>query len=159
MAAEVIATGFVPSFAGMVANTRGAIFRATQQIGRRVLFDQRNAFAVGGHQLHGGKPWAQLKASTIRKKIKLGVARPAAPLVRFGRAQAAVKVQVKIRAAPDGWRWTIVAGNHMRYMEHHATGYKHKHDGFVPVRLPANITQQDMNDIRFVIQNYMRGSL
>lgn len=160
--AEIVVTGFVPSLNGITALTRGLIQQAIVKSIRYLHFHGRLAYRIGGHQAHGGASWKPLAPATIAKKLRAGMLRPSAPLVETGRMSNNVRVRVRIHATETGWHYLIEEhvsawSKGKPYPEYHAKYTWNTRAGkFNPVRLPVDITEQDIAHVRSVIQFYMR---
>lgn len=110
---------------------------------RRLKEKQTAAFSVGGHQMHGGKPWRVLRPKTIAKKGHATI------LVDKGgmRRRQSVKHTRMIRG-----RMMVVevhATNNSPFSAFHQFGFRHvRSGGFVKKRPPVQITEQDLRDLR-----------
>lgn len=146
--------GMVHSTAQAASVTRAALLKLQARIDREMRGRQDKAFAVGGHQQHGGQPWLPLSENTVALKRRLGYPRPSAPLVRTGNMSRQQRVKVTLRSLPGGAvRFKVSAWNAMRYAKYHASGFRNVWTGtMVPRRAPAELTQADVqwvvNEIR-----------
>ncbi len=150
--------GFVPSIGSAVKITRSALAGLELRLAQRLRNEQAAAFPVGGHQLHGGGPWAPLAASTVKIKRKLGATRPTSPLFRTGIMSQNQKVKVDIVPNSKGLSFRVLAWNTKHYSRFHQSGYRHVWSGrMVPKRPVVSLTPQDFEYVVGTIRDFMVG--
>jgi len=150
--------GFVPSIGSAVKITRSALAGLELRLAQRLRNEQAAAFSVGGHQLHGGGPWAPLAPSTIKIKSRLGATRPSSPLFRTGIMSQNQKVKVDIVPTSTGLSFRVLAWNSKQYSRFHQSGYRHVWSGkMVPKRPVVSLTKQDFDYVAGTIRDYMIG--
>lgn len=148
--------GFVPNLAAARQITVHALRSLENRIKYDIAQDQFQAFQVGGHHRHGGTPWAPLSPSTIAIKAKEGAPRPAAPLVRSSAMSASTRVNIRLTALPTGVKFSIFVKNTTPYSGYHMKPtFNHWSGTFNPTRMPVQLTQQDLNQVRAIIEGYM----
>lgn len=154
--AQTAVTGLVTSPAGIANFTRNILFSLESQISKEMYDRQNAAFAVGGHQLHGGHKWKPLSPNTVALKARLGYPRPAAPLVRSGLMSQNQRVVVKLSLIGNGIKFQVFAVNRTPYSKYHDSGFTNHWSGtFVPRRAPVELTRADLEWIVTLLRGYM----
>lgn len=139
-----------------IADARRATLQALRALERTIKFrlaeDQFGAFKVGGHQLHGGRKWKSLAASTIGIKIREGSPTPMAPLVRTGAMSGLSRVKVDLDLVGNSIRFRVWAWNEAPYSGYHMKPSWNKWAGkYNPMRRPVEITRADLDWARNLI--------
>lgn len=148
--------GVVPSLADARKITLSAIRMTERAINYGMAEAQFGAFAVGGHQQHGGGRWAALSPTTVAIKTKLGYPRPQAPLIRSGWMSGQQRVKVQLTPLPNGIQYRIWAWNSAPYSGYHMRPtYNHWTGRYNPVRKPVSITGEDLNRIVTTIESQL----
>lgn len=146
---------FTPSIAKM----RGG-FRALDSAMRRPREPLRDSVEqvvipslVRGFETGGYGEWAPLKASTIERKERQGVANPAAILVQSGRLEKAVSYRARWSFLSDVARMDNLPQG-AAYGYFHASGTE-----FMPAREFALYQDQDVRAIEGVFTNWLRQAI
>lgn len=110
---------------------------------RRLKQKMTNAFNVGGHQFHGGKPWRALLPRTIMKKGSSTI------LVDSGGMRRRQSVRHKRAIRGRMMFVEITATNNSPFSAFHQFGFRHAASGkFIKKRPPIQITEQDLRELR-----------
>lgn len=158
-AARIEVTGRVPTPAHGVKLARSAMLGLAKRLSVKAKMNLDRSFDFGGHQNHGGLPWAALRQSTIAIKSALGYPRPAAPLVRTGSMSKSVLARIEIVPYAGGLQWYLAIDNAAPYAKYHQTGFRNHWTGrMVVARRPSVVTKQDLQYIRASIESAMMPS-
>lgn len=155
MQADLQVMGRTPSIPGLAAVTRRALYALATRLRDELKTKADQAFAVSGHQLHGGASWAPLKATTEEIRQRFGFP-PGPPMVRSGKMAASNRVMVALAPLPGGAiQWRIHMTNEVSYAEPHMTGFRNVWTGtMVVARPPIQITPEDLKEVVASIMGY-----
>lgn len=136
--------------------SRRGMLAAMSIIAKEFKSRHDQAYAVGGHQNHGGFVWAPLAPRTIAIKTRLGYPFPSAPLVRTQRMRHSNRVQMRMRNGVGGSvQYEVLISNKAPYSKYHMASYRSRLFGnaHVPARPPVVVTPSDLEFAALTVQS------